>query len=486
MINKSIDPLVQAWRAFFSTQANELPQENLEAVSQVAFQGIQSFSLHSPPPLLEQFCKKAASQQLVLEAATLRSHGLFPSILGNEAGDVLASRLVLNWNILLVKERGQLILVFQGVTSSDAVLLPGLDTLLLACHIDRQRVANCMAILSRTPEFFKPNTKPRFGGYLIGHSRPYHCLYDGLLALETIRQADMLNDDDCIFSKSDEAFLDLSACLPLKQAHQQLDKEALNRHCKEQSVYLLQLGFWFNTRAENHELRQLAAAVDQAIREAAIQKSQLNDIGAIAMLKQFQPLIWVGVTGQKRCWIEQVEGSAELLNQLYQQYPKLGIIFDGWTPPLTSSDYHRSEMRNDNKIIQKIIRKLKFKTRKNISIIAGLPLLDKIRVGLEADAFLANYTSGSLAIARICGKPGVGHMGRRMMVSKHQHIHHHTREPDPQCVHDVSDASTATGYVNYSIPWQALYNELQDILEEQSLLPTHQSKGLLIPDQRER
>ena len=480
-----MDPLVQAWRAFFSTQANELPQENLEAVSQVALRGIQSFSPNSPPPLLDKFCKKAASQQLVVEAATLRSQGQFPSILGDEAGDVLASRLVLNWNILLVKEKEQLILIFQGVTSSDAVLLSGLDILLLVCHIDKERVANCMAILSRTPEFFKPNTKPRFGGYLVGHSRPYHCLYDGLLALETIRQAGMLDDDDFIFSKSNEAFLDLSACLPLKQNHQQLDKEMLNRHCKEQTVYLLQLGFWFNTRAENHELRQLAATVDQAIRETAMQKSLLNDIGAIEMFKQFQPLIWVGVTGQKRCWIEQVEGSAELLNHLYQQYPKLGIIFDGWTPPLTSSDYHRDEMRNDNKIIRKIIRKLNFKTRKNISIIAGLTLLDKIRVGLEADVFLTNYTSGSLAIARICGRPGVGHMGRRMMASKHQHIHHHTREPDPQFVRDVSAASTATGYVNYSIPWQALYNELEVILEEQSLLPAHQAKRLMIPDGRE-
>ncbi len=486
MIDESMDALTQAWRAFFSTKTTELPQENLETVSQLAFQRIESFSLNSPPALLREFCNKAASEHLVLEAASLRLHGLFPSVLGNDAGDVLASRLVLNWNVLLIKEEEQLILVFQGVTSSDAVLLPGLDTLLLVCHIDKQRVADCMAILSRESEFFKPKTKPQFGGFLVGHTRPYHCLYDSLLALETIRQAGMLNSTDCIFSKSDEAFLDLSYGLSLRQAHQQLDKEDLNRYCTEQKVYLLQLGFWFNTRAENHQLRQLAAAMDQPIREAAMQKSQLNDIGAIAMLKQFEPLLWIGITGQKRCWIEQVEGTAELLNHLYQIYPKLGIIFDGWTPPLTSSDYHRNEIRNDNKIIQKIIRRLNFKSRKNISIIAGLPLLDKIRVGLEADAFLANYTSGSIAIARICAKPGVGHMGRRMMASKHQHIHHQTREPDPEVVCDVGDAKTATGYINYSIPWQALYNELLDTLEALPIRAAHQPKRLMIPDQRER
>jgi hypothetical protein len=481
MIDASMDALAQAWRAFFSTEASELPKERLEEVSQLALQRIQSFTLDSPPDYLREFCARATGQDLVIEAAALRSEGLFPSIVGNTPGQVIASQLVLNWNVLLVQESAQFIFVFQGVTSCDAVLLPGLDTLQLICHIDTQRVAACVAILSRNPAFFKPECRPQFGGYLVGHARPYHCFYDGLLALECIRQAGALSREDCIYSKSDEAFLDLSSCLHLEQTHQRLDKDDLNRHCKEQNIYLLQLGFWFNTRAEKPELRQLAEAVDRPIRQAALKASQLNDIGAIEVLKQFKPLIWVGITGQKRCWIEQVEGTAKLLNTLYELYPKTGIVFDGWTPPLTSSDYHRSEIRNDNKVVQKIIRRLNFKTRKNTCVVAGLPLLDKVRIGLEIDAFLTNYTTGSLAIARICGKPGVGHMGRRMMASKHQHIHHHTREPDAECVRDVSDEMTPTGYVNYSIPWQALYNELLEILEGIPISPKQQPRRLSVP-----
>ena len=483
MIDASLEPLADAWRAFFATQAAELPEEKLEAISQLALGRVQSFDLNSPPEPLRGFCGRATCQQLVIEAAGLRSQGLFPPILSSQPGEILASRLVLNWNVLLIREENQLILIFQGVTSCDAVLIPGLNTLLFICHIDFQRVAACVAILSRTPDFFRPELKPSFGGYLVGHSRPYHCFYDGLLALECIRQAGQLSTEDCIFSKSDEAFLDLSSCLALDQVHQRLDRDALNQYCSGHHVYLLQLGFWFNTRAQNQELRQLAAAVDEPIRQAALQHSMINEIGAIEPLKQFQPLLWIGITGQKRCWIEQVNGTAELLNNLYQLYPRLGIVFDGWTPPLISSDYHRKEICNDNKIIQKIIRKLNFKTRKNVSIVAGLPLLDKVRIGLETDAFVANYTTGSLAIARICGKPGVGHMGRRMMASKHQHIHHLTREPDPEFVRDASNESTPTGYVNYSIPWQALYNELIDILDHIPITAKQKSSRLAIPQQ---
>lgn len=486
MIEESMEALALAWRAFFNSESKTLPRERLEEVSQLAFHRIQNFSISSPPTYLRQLCTKATGQELVTEAASLRSKSQFPSILGSRTGAILASRLVLNWNILLIREDNQLILVFQGVTSCDAVLLPGADALLLICHIDAHRVANCIAILSRTPDFFSSEQKPQFGGYLVGHTRPYHCLYDGLLALEHIRQAGELGSNDLIFSKSDEAFLDLHSCLSLEQVHQRLDRESLNQLCAEQNSYLLQLGFWFNTRGENQELRQLAEAVDKPIRAAAAQHSKMNDIGAIEALKEYKPLLWIGITGQKRCWIEQVEGIAALLNTLYEFYPKLGIVLDGWTPPLASSDYHLKEIRNDNKVIQQIIRRLAFKTRKNIFITAGLPLLDKVRVGLEIDAFLTNYTTGSLVIARMCEKPGVGHMGRRMMASKHQHIHHGTREPSPCYVCDIGDPSTPTGYISYSIPWQILYNEILDLMEASPIRPVRQPKRMVIQDERKR
>lgn len=480
MNNEPAKALTHAWRAFFSCDTRELPAGNLEEASHLAFQQTQVVGVDSAPSHLREFCSKTTNQDLVIEAASLRQESKFPSVFGSRPGLVLASRLVLNWNVLLIKEESQLILVFQGVTSCDAILLPGSEILLLVCHLDPQRVADCVAILSRTPEFFSPTQRSRFGGYLIGHTRPYHCLYDGLLALEYIRQAGELRENDPVISKTDEAFLNLSSCLSLKQAHQQLDREAINHLCNEQNIYLLQLGFWFNTRGEHQQFRQLAEAVDRPIRDAALQQSQINEIGAIEALNEFSPLIWIGITGQKRRWIEQVEGTAELLNTLYRFYPRLGIIFDGWTPPLACTDYHRREIQNDNRVIQKIIRRLNFKTRKNTFIIVGLPMIDKVRIGLEADAFVANYTTGSLVIARICGKPGVGHMGRRMMASKHQHIHHKTQGIPAEYVSDISVASTPTGYVNYSIPWQAIYNELLEVLETLPMRPKRRSRPLAI------
>ena len=458
---------LQHWQAFFAGHQQDLPGPDLERISHCALLGTKVLHGGDRPAALAAFCNRAASQELVVEAARLRHQGQFPSVLEQGPGRILASRLVLNWNLLLVQEGEPRYVIFQGVSSSDAVLLPGLNLLMLVCHLEANSVRSCLRILSRTPEFFMPSQPAYFGGYLVGHSRPYHCFYDGLLGLQAVREANELQTEDRLFSKKGEAFVDLGRCLELAQPLQELSREVLNDLTTQSGSYLLQLGFWFHTRAEDPALRALAEAVDAPLRNAARRDSQLAAIGALDELEACTPLLWVGITGQKRSWVEQVEGTASLLNALQQVYPRLGVIFDGWTPPLTSSDYHRREARNDDRVIRRILKRLTFKTRGRVGVIAGLPLLEKVRVGLGVDAFVANYTTGSLNVARICRRPGVGHMSHRMAPYKHQHIHHHTREVDPARLKDVGDASTPTGYVNYSLPWEVLYGLLLDLLQEQ-------------------
>ena len=106
---------------------------------------------------------------------------------------------------------------------------------------------------------------------------------------------------------------------------------------------------------------------------------------------------------------------------------------------------------------------------------------EKIRIGMSVDLYMANYTTGSINIARICEKPGVGHMSNKMVPSKFQHIHYRTKEIDMQFVKDECDPEKPTGYINYSIPWQVIYNKLLDILAELSIEPVKPSVPLHIP-----
>jgi hypothetical protein len=49
--------------------------------------------------------------------------------------------------------------------------------------------------------------------------------------------------------------------------------------------------------------------------------------------KQCFPLLGIQIRAKnsRRVWLSQVEGIANIINHLYVDYPKLGIVFDGWS-----------------------------------------------------------------------------------------------------------------------------------------------------------
>ena len=475
---------VSQWFNYFSGQLSALPNGNLEKVSTQALSSVKIINGLNASSKFSSFCENAIRPDFVCRIARLRRHGRFPAIISEEDGVVLASRLVHNWNVLMIQDAEQRLFVFQGVTSCDAVYLPGLNTLIIFCHITYEQIKLCLQVLSRSPEFFRIVSPGRFLGYLVGHSRPYHSNYDSLLALQSIFEEGEIQAEDALFSKCDEAFMDFGSALGLAQDHQFLTKTQLNNITEERQGYLLKLGFLFYRHGQGRDISSLdlASHVDRSLRQFANTSSALATSGALDFMEECQPLLWVGITGQKRCWLEQVEGTANILNSLYEYYPKMGVIFDGWTPPLFMSDHDRNEARNDDKVIRKIIKLLRFRKHGRFGIIAGLPMVEKIRVGMSVDLFLANFTTGSINVARVCQKPGVGHMSRSMMSARDQHIHYYTREIDPILVHDLGDPGTPTGYINYSVPWQAINNSLLDILAELPIEPSRPLVRLSIPN----
>ena len=394
---------VDKWSSYFSGYMKLMPDLNLGRLAKQILNSAEVIHAGAPSGQCSAFCNQVRRPDFVVRLARLRRHGRFPAITAKDDGVVLASRLVSAWNILMIQDSGQRLFVFQGVTSCDAVFIPGLNILIIVCHITPQQIMQCLRELSCIPEFFQIDRPRSFLGYLVGHSRPYHSNYDSLLALQRIREEGELLPEDSLFSKSDEAFIDLSAALGLLQEHQIQTKGTLNKMTEAEDGYLLKLGFWFwCDQKPDQRSFELAGNVDKSLRQFADTNSVLATSGALDFMEECQPLLWVGITGQKRCWLEQVEGTAAILNTLYEYYPKIGVIFDGWTPPLTSSDYHRTEARKDNEIIQKIIKKLSFRKVGRFGVIAGLPMLEKIRVGMSVNLFMANYTTGSINIARVC------------------------------------------------------------------------------------
>ena len=475
-LNPLLPNYIWQWTNYFSGFSSYFPDLNVGKLALRLLDTSEVVTASKIAGKYSSFCAFAASPDFVVRLARLRGCGRFPAVITDEDGVIIASKLVLRWNVLMVHEGRQRMIVFQGVTSCDAVYIPGFNTLIIICHITIHDIKQICEILSRDSGFYDIDPPRSFCGYLVGHTRPYHCNYDSLLALQRILDEGELSSQDCLFSKGDEAFIDLASSLNLPQKHLCKTKDELNLLVDEQQGYLLQLGSWFYAFCEppNNCYFDVARRLDNSLRDFAVTNSVLKNSGALDFLEDCQPLLWVGVTGQKRRWVEQVSGIAHILNTLHESYPKMGVVFDGWTPPLTSSNYHRKEARKDYDVIQNIIKRLRFRRHGRFGVIAGLPMIEKIRVGMAVDLFVANYTTGSINVARICRKPGVGHMSRRMMDEAAQHIHYFTRTVNPVYVKDNSDLNTPTGYIDYSLPWQVVYNSLVDILNElpiESALP---------------
>ena len=208
------------WTKYFSGYKRLMPALNLGGLAKRILSTVEVFHSGNPPSQFSAFCGLVRRADFVVRMAQLSRHGRFPAVISQEDGVVLGSRLCVDWNILMIQEAEQRLFVFQGVTSCDAVFIPGLNKLIIICHITPENILSCLRELSLTPEFYQLDASRSFHGYLVGHARPYHCNYDSLLALQRIRDEGELLPEDALFSKDDEAFIDLGAGLGLVQKHQ--------------------------------------------------------------------------------------------------------------------------------------------------------------------------------------------------------------------------------------------------------------------------
>ena len=228
----TLDPLLPndlwQWNNYFSGFSSYFPTLNVGKIALRLLDSSEVVTSSKSPGQYSSFCEFAASSDFVVSLARLRSLGRFPAVIADEDGVIIASKLVLRWNVLMVHEANQRMLVFQGVTSCDAVYIPGLNTLVIICHITIHDIKQICDILSRNSAFYDINSPRSFFGYLVGHTRPYHCNYDSLLALQRILDEGEFSPHDSLFSKSDEVFVDLASSLNLPQKHTCKTKDELN------------------------------------------------------------------------------------------------------------------------------------------------------------------------------------------------------------------------------------------------------------------
>ncbi|MCC3571016.1 MAG: tetratricopeptide repeat protein [Microcoleus sp. PH2017_40_RAT_O_B] len=121
-------------------------------------------------------------------------------------------------------------------------------------------------------------------------------------------------------------------------------------------------------------------------------KSTPSFLRTIEESKKHFPLLWITLRSHHRRWLSEVEGITNIINELYKDYPNLGIIFDG----------HPREKPNVEKILNNI--------SSNINTYNGVEcLIHETLAWVHAiDLFIAPIGAGSI-FTTIANKTGVFH-----------------------------------------------------------------------------
>lgn len=498
------DYAAEALYYFFTNQYKKITAQHTQAVRKYFFQFFSA--LHQKPifpampallapmaaikhpalvayaPHLRQLIACCLAENLALdlaEKASTNQLSLPSPFSSNRAYCQESYEAGLGLNCLRFTDSNTSFFLMQRISSADGLYFP-LENIVIGFgylenrHI-RQLQQKLIADFAKIISYARsPN---QFYGIIASHARPGHFYYDiWPMLLEIYRNTSVYRQIPRIVARTNHDYLDLGRVLQTPH-YVVLDSKDIDKQTLTNNRFAVHIGS-HRPLSQNKSRYEMADGflIDKILAAPNAEAEQW----ARQMTASY-PLVWIGVEGQKRCWLEQVEGYAYILNELSGKYPKLGVVFDGWTLPLKSTIRSKIEARKDQFIVDKIIKRLN-PAIKTFSVV-GKNSHTKLHIGNKIDFFITNFSSGSLHVSRLLAKPGFCHASNKLAalsVKKELQIHpnnqvyllpqHHVQD---QSLSDIPNQATALklpqssdelGITSYSIDKRSFYQFIEDKL----------------------
>lgn len=288
-----------------------------------------------------------------------------------------------------------------------------------------------------------------FGGFAVSTTRPYHFFYDQLINLQWF--ADHLPAGIADITRGPHCYLDPSVALGGNVGCQPYNNN---------KFYLLPTIVGANWRRDLHpaEFYSEASKLERRIHSHFPMVEKTKDL-----------CVWIGVTGQKRSWVEQIPGYVSIVRRL-SQIQNIQLLIDG----LTSEDGRSGDFPEDRIIVEEIISDLP----SNVSCenLVGADYGKKISLCKAADVFVTNGGTGSFVPLRICQIPGVIHYSPGLLAFQNDEYDGEKYTfLGPNYVKDVVHPEFTRGdFRSYHLHWQYIYNEIIRVCEKlygQELVP---------------
>ncbi|EOL9058073.1 hypothetical protein ACM920_000422 [Campylobacter jejuni] len=187
-------------------------------------------------------------------------------------------------------------------------------------------------------------------------------------------------------------------------------------------------------------------------------------------LKSYDLVLWLGLPGEKRSWIEQIDGIWNIIKQLSSYFSKIKIYFDGMTAP----DSLREEFLDNNKLYLKVKKRLSDLNSENfvcdvVSLI-GCDYRTKIYYCSKVDMAISDIGTTSLVPFEFCQKPGIGIYGVsevNWIIDRFKSKNSLFYPVDKKYTAIPFDEKGVKDKASYHIPWQHIFNLIAECLKKQ-------------------
>ncbi|ELS04913.1 tetratricopeptide repeat protein [Xenococcus sp. PCC 7305] len=199
-----------------------------------------------------------------------------------------------------------------------------------------------------------------------------------------------------------------------------------------------------------------------------------STLSQIEVAQQHSPLIWIDLRLNKRFWNSQLEGTAKIIQKLAEDFPNLGVVFDGFSRLAKDLDYGNEDVKQKQAVIDQeraVVEQIaSLVTDCNVKIYnnVGCSIYESVVWAHAIDLYIAHWGAGLTKTTFLANKPGVVHTNQvGLNLPPERRFYCYERENGivptfvpQQSVVDTEDSSQKYISYSYDCDWQVIYDQV--------------------------
>jgi hypothetical protein len=388
----------------------------------------------------------------------------FPSISGTQKTKILGSIFLGHTNFIFCLDGELRYILIQYVNSLDGIYFPDFEKIFVSSHVGKNTLLYLIEFIASNQKNMLLECKERKKACLyFGFGRPYHYMYDQAPVVYFLSENKIIPENVDIYSSQENNYLDFQQLCHLNVKYK--SPKEIRDYIDDNNKFIFKIGLNFCTEPKSFEKLLLLKKFDDHVKLFAVQTFAHSVENKKISRSDF--VLWIGLTGQKRSWTQQVEGAIKIIEKIKNLYKRPCIVFDGWTASVARHAGDILEEKNDSIILDQILDQVNINDLDIINLI-GSDLTKKIFVASKIDFFVANALTGSINVARVCGKKGIGHAATLTYdIAESHHIHTETFLLNKIYVKDIPDEKNKRiDYCSYEIDMDVFLKFFGECLEK--------------------